>query len=81
MTRSARYDLFGQAGDRPIGLQDAGNKTYKFESQVLVLDLEKARWLAEQNTGLGSGVLEVFFEDDDRLRGEYSLFIQVETFD
>lgn len=74
-------DLFGSAGDRPIGMQEQGEKTYMFEPQVLVMDLEKARWMAEQNTGLGPGVIELSFEDDDRLRGEYSLFVQIEALD
>jgi hypothetical protein len=40
---------------------------------------ESARWLiANTPSGKGKGVLEIRYKDADRLRGDYSLFLQVQ---
>jgi len=70
--------ILGNAADRPIGMQQAGDETNKFEPYVLVLTYESAKWLTENDpNGKGKGVLELRYKDADRYRGNYSLFLQV----
>jgi hypothetical protein len=67
----------GQVDDRPIGMRElAGN--FGFTPQALVLTYDGARVLARADFGLGRGVIPVRYQDDRRLEGDYTLFIQVE---
>jgi hypothetical protein len=70
--------ILGNAGDRPIGMRQASDGSNKFEPYVVVLTYDSASWLAENNpTGKGIGILELSYKDEDKFRGNYSLFVQV----
>ncbi|MFN2480138.1 MAG: LGFP repeat-containing protein [Pyrinomonadaceae bacterium] len=66
------------AGSRPVGMVDRG-AYYAFAPRALVLTYDSAvRIATSNNNGLGPGVIQLDFRDDDALRGMYSLYIQVE---
>ena len=67
----------GQVDDRPIGMR-ALEGNFGFTPQALVLTYDGARVLARADFGLGRGVIPVRYQDDRRLEGDYTLFIQVE---
>ncbi|PYE55798.1 hypothetical protein [Deinococcus yavapaiensis] len=69
--------LLGDAKDRPIGMQDAG-LNYAFDPQVLVFNRATAERLARTDFGFGPGVLAVRYQDAEALKGDYTLFVQVE---
>jgi hypothetical protein len=71
----------GQSMRRPIGLQrDPGNPNgAKFNPTTIALDADTAAQLAGSNDqGLGNGIREIVYKDDDQLRGVYSIFVQIE---
>ena len=70
--------FLGDPKNRPVGMIDRGGDSYVFRPPVLVLTYEKASLIAQSNNGLGRGVIQVEFRDDDELQGSYSLYIQVE---
>jgi hypothetical protein len=67
----------GQVDDRPIGMR-ALEGNYGFTPQALVVTYDGARVLARADFGFGRGVIPVRYQDDRRLEGDYTLFIQVE---
>ena len=70
-------DALGDSKSRPVGMIDRGDH-YAFDPVALVLTYEAAARIAGGNNGFGPGVIQLDFRDDDRLRGLYSLYIQVE---
>jgi hypothetical protein len=46
--------------------------------QVLLVNKETADFVATHNLGKGNGVLGINYKDDPTLRGDYSLYVQVE---
>jgi hypothetical protein len=74
----AEPTVIGQAGDRPIGMAKDGNQ-YVFRPQVIALNYHSAERLVQDNPmGLGHGVIALRFADDSTLKGDYSLYMQVE---
>lgn len=69
--------LLGDAKDRPVGMQDAG-VNYVFDPQVLVFNRAAAQQLARTDFGFGRGVIAVRYQDTEALKGDYTLFVQVE---
>jgi hypothetical protein len=67
----------GQVDDRPIGMR-ALEGNFGFTPQALVVTYDGARVLARADFGFGRGVIPVRYQDDRRLEGDYTLFIQVE---
>jgi hypothetical protein len=67
----------GQVDDRPIGMTTLGSG-FGFIPQAMVLTYDGARVLARADFGFGRGVIPVRYQDDRRLEGDYTLFIQVE---
>jgi hypothetical protein len=67
----------GQVDDRPIGMTAMGGG-FGFTPQAMVLTYDGARVLARADFGFGRGVIPVRYQDDRRLEGDYTLFIQVE---
>jgi hypothetical protein len=67
----------GQVDDRPIGMQASGSG-FGFVPQAMVLTYDRARELARADFGFGRGVIPVRYQDDSRLEGDYTLFIEVE---
>jgi hypothetical protein len=67
--------LVGQASDRPIGMQPNGTGGYTFTPKVVALNYDSAAAIANNGTG---GVLEIQYADAAELRGNYSLFLQVQ---
>jgi hypothetical protein len=67
----------GQVDDRPIGMTASGSG-FGFTPQAMVLTYDGARVLARADFGFGLGVIPVRYQDDRRLEGDYTLFIQVE---
>lgn len=67
----------GEAASRPIGMIWSDN-LYRFTPKVLVLTYEAAI-VATRNGPPGSfGVVRMNYRDDDRLKGDYTLFLVVE---
>jgi hypothetical protein len=68
----------GDPKNRPIGMTERGDY-YTYNPHPLVLTYDSADYIAKSNNNdLGRGVVAVEFSDDARLRGLYSLYIQVE---
>lgn len=69
--------ILGKAQDRPIGMVRKGNR-YVFSPKVLALNYHTAAEVLKTNFGLGRGVIEINYKDDPKLRGDYSLYLQVQ---
>jgi hypothetical protein len=68
----------GDPKNRPIGMTENGD-FYTYTPQPLVLTYDNAYYISESNnSGRGRGIVSVSFADDERLRGVYTLYIQVE---
>ncbi len=67
----------GQVDDRPIGMRVLDGN-FGFTPQALVLTYDGARVLARADFGFGRGVIPMRYQDDRRLEGDYTLFVQVE---
>jgi hypothetical protein len=68
----------GDPKNRPIGMTERGDY-YTYNPRGLILTLDSASYIAKSNNnGLGRGVVQLEFQDDSRLRGVYSLYIQVD---
>ncbi len=71
-------NLFGDKKDRPIGMWN-GEGGYRFMPQLLALSYQTAEAaLASDPVGRGRGIFEVNYRDDNNLRGDYTLYLQVE---
>ena len=70
-------DPSGDPRSRPVGMTDRGDH-YSFDPRVLVFTYQTASRLAASSFGPGRGVYRLDFDDDPRLRGAYTLYIQVE---
>jgi hypothetical protein len=75
--------IFGQAGDRMIGLNEKtrdqqGNISYIGKPQAIVLNYDLAELAIIQNFGKGPGVLELQYRDHaDIGAGWYTLYVQI----
>jgi hypothetical protein len=67
----------GEANNRPIGMIRSGDR-YVFDPKVLVLTYEMADMVARTDFGRGNGVIEMRYQDDRDLAGDYTLYIKVE---
>ena len=70
-------DPVGDSKSRPIGMIDRG-EYYAVDPYALVVTYDSAMHLATFSSSLGRGVMQLDFRDDDRLRGLYSVYIEVE---
>lgn len=73
----------GERGDRPVGMVPPpprrSTATYTFVPQGLVLTYDAANAIVRNDLfGAGPGVVVVTYRDDERLRGEYSLYFLVD---
>ena len=66
----------GEAKDRPIGMVRQGN-SYNFIPKLLILNFDNASRAAETNQGSGLGVIKITYTDDQKLAGDYTLFIKI----
>ena len=66
----------GEVKDRPIGMIRQGN-TYNFIPKLLILNFDNANRAAQTNQGLGLGVIKVNYTDDQKLAGDYTLFVRI----
>lgn len=72
-------NVFGDPKDRPIGMQLNPVLNQFFYNPVgLSLNYEQASRLAESDMGYGKGVFGMQFRDHDELKGDYTVYIQVE---
>lgn len=60
--------------NRPIGVKQGG----AYSPKLVVLNVRTAEAALASRTGRGAGVIEVRYADPEDLRGDYSLFLQVE---
>jgi hypothetical protein len=76
-----QWGPIGHAATRPIGLQrdPADPNGILFNPTIIALSSETAEHLATANDqGLGPGITEIVFRDDSQLRGDYSVYVQIE---
>lgn len=74
----AAAPIMGQAGDRPIGIEEQSGSSVTFDPYVITLDYKAAEWLVNNDpSGKGLGVLELNYKDADKYRGDYSVYLQV----
>src|SRR5438046_5591550 len=66
----------GEVKDRPIGMIRQGN-TYNFIPKLLILNFDNASRAADTNEGSGLGVIKIHYMDDQRLAGDYTLFVKI----
>ena len=67
----------GEVNNRPIGMMRIADR-YVFDPKVLILTYEMADMVARTNFGRGNGVIEMRYQDDRDLEGDYTLYIKVE---
>jgi len=77
LQRDSDGGILGKAQDRPIGMIRKG-KRYVFLPKVLALNYNTAEEVLKTNFGLGRGIIEINYKDDSKLRGDYSLYLQVQ---
>lgn len=63
--------------DRPIGMENRGNH-YGYTPQMLVLTYDAADRIARTDFGFGAGIIPLSFKDRDEMRGDYTVFVQIE---
>lgn len=74
---SVGKDLFGVAGDRPVGQIVDGQKRV-YDPQILTFDLAKMAAAAANEMGKGPGVWWLRVKDDAAIgAGEYEMFVKV----
>jgi hypothetical protein len=66
----------GEAKDRPIGMIRQGN-TYNFIPKLMILNFDNASRAAQTNQGSGLGVIKISYTDDQRLAGDYTLYVKI----
>ncbi len=62
-------------GDRPVGIGSAD----LYNPLVIKLDYLNALRLSNTNFGYGNGVIPVKYKDRDELKGDYTIYIQIEN--
>lgn len=72
--------LFGDAKDRPIGMEDKG-KYFDYSPLGIYLTYENANAIRFSDYGYGLGILPVRFKDPADMQGDYTLYLQVEVVD
>jgi len=72
-------NVFGDPKDRPVGmlLNDVTNQ-YLYYPVGLQLNYETASSIAETDMGYGKGVFGMQFRDHQDLKGDYTIYIQIE---
>ena len=75
---SLSRNVLGDPKDRPIGMLDAGSDGFRFAPLALRLGYEGASEIARTNFGRGNGVVLLRYRDPDFLKGDYTLYVQVE---
>lgn len=70
--------FLGDAKDRPIGMKDASNAEYSFRPFGVVLTYDTADWMSKTDFGNGRGIITVRYVDAEALKGDYTLFVQIE---
>jgi hypothetical protein len=66
----------GAPNDRPIGMIRNGSHLY-FLPKLLILNFENATLAAQTNEGSGLGVIKINYQDDEKLAGNYTLFLKI----
>jgi hypothetical protein len=80
-TLAGLWSPFGRSMQRPIGLQrdpaDPNGST--FNPTTIALTYESAEYLYNNNlTGLGNGRISIRYADDPYLRGDYSVYLELD---
>lgn len=76
------WSMGGKSMNRPIGMERHPDNSdgYKFNPQTLMLTYDLAELLLRENPhGKGNGVLSFRYIDDPFLRGDYTLYLQLES--
>lgn len=72
-------NVFGDPKDRPVGmLLNQGTNQYLYYPVGLQLNYETASAISETEMGYGKGVFGMQFRDHQDLKGDYTIYIQVE---
>jgi len=66
----------GEVNDRPIGMIRQGDR-FNFVPKFLFLNFDSASRAAQTNQGLGVGVIKINYKDDEKLAGDYSLYVKI----
>lgn len=66
----------GEPKDRPIGMIRNGNSLY-FIPKLLILNFDNATLAAQTNEGSGVGVIKINYLDDQKLAGNYTLYVKI----
>lgn len=66
----------GAPNDRPIGMIRNGNRLY-FIPKLIILNFDNATLAAQTNEGSGLGVIKINYVDDQKLAGNYTLFLKI----
>lgn len=72
-------NVFGDPKDRPVGmLLNAVTNQYLYFPVGLQLNYETASTIAETDMGYGKGIFGMQFRDHQDLKGDYTIYIQIE---
>lgn len=69
--------IFGDPRDRPIGMA-LGRDSYVFFPQRLRFSFADANEASRTSFGYGNGVIPITYKDADALRGDYTIFVQIQ---
>lgn len=77
---TVRRSLIGDKKDRPIGMEDSSNRSvYEFMPKLITFTYNLAEAALNSNpVGRGAGVFEINYRDNNDLRGDYTLYLQIE---
>ena len=70
--------LFGDAKDRPIGMEDKGS-SFTYTPLGMQLTYNDLQNFARFDLGYGPGVLPLKFREAAQLQGDYTLYVQIEV--
>ncbi|MEO7673031.1 MAG: hypothetical protein ABIU09_03015, partial [Pyrinomonadaceae bacterium] len=69
--------IFGDPRDRPIGMT-LGRNSYIYQPQRLRFNFADANEASRTNFGYGNGVIPITYRDANALRGNYTIFVQIQ---
>jgi hypothetical protein len=72
--------MYGDAKDRPVGMTEV-KEGYEYKPLGMLLNYESAIALSQSDFGYGKGIIPIRYKDAPDMKGDYTVYIQVETTD
>lgn|GEM_PF-1845426 len=72
--------MYGDAKDRPVGMTEV-KEGYEYKPLGMLLNYDNVIALSQSDFGYGKGIIPVRYKDAPDMKGDYTVYIQVETTD